>query len=341
VSWEGRGIVPSAVAVYPVPDPKRGVTVAIAGPEGAQAVIRDGIGVIDSAAASPAGVRLFAQSVEGAVSALVGGSVATATRRDSLDLRPLLVLGRASWETKFVVAALEERGWKVDARMSVAPGIDVTRGSPAVPDTARYSAVIAVDSSARSMGAAIARYVRAGGGAVIAGSAARVPALAALLPGVPGAEIAERPAARGDSASRVQLALSPITRLTNDAVSIERRAEHVAVAARRVGRGRVLQVGYADTWKWRLTGATEPVAEHRQWWSRAVSAVAFAPAHPLPRDGDVDPAPMARLVGTLGPPSEAVDTVATSRFPLDSWLFGLCLAALLAEWSSRRSRTAA
>ena len=341
VSWEGRRIVPTAVAVYPVPDPRHPVAIALAGPEGARATVQDAIGTIDTVGTSPSGVRIFAQSVEGAVSALVDGTVATAARRDSLEIRPLLVLGSASWETKFVIAALEERGWRVDARVQVAPGVEVTRGTPSAPDTARYSAVIVVDSSAASQGAAIARFVRAGGGAVIAGTAVRVPALRALLPGAPGAVVPERPATRGDSAARLQLALTPVVGLRDDAVSLEQRAGHVAVAARRVGRGRVLQVGYADTWKWRLAGDAEPVDEHRRWWARAVSAVAFSPAHALPAGDPLDPAPMTSLVDALGMPGGAADAPPADRPDVDAWLFALCLATLLGEWSSRRLRAAA
>ena len=84
--------------------------------------------------------------------------------RDSLALKPVLVLGAAGWESKFTIAALEERGWRVASRVRVAPNVDVTQGPLGAIDTARYSAVIALDSTAASSATAIARYAREGGG---------------------------------------------------------------------------------------------------------------------------------------------------------------------------------
>jgi hypothetical protein len=78
-----------------------------------------------------------------------------------------------SWETKFVVRSLEERGWKVDARLALGPHHAVTQGLGAGLDTAHYAAVLAMDSGARGEAEGIQRYARDGGGVIIAGSAAR------------------------------------------------------------------------------------------------------------------------------------------------------------------------
>src|SRR5438034_1064430 len=89
--------------------------------------------------------------------ALARWSTVAAPVRDTLGLRRLLVLGQAQWETKFTIAALEERGWQVDAHIVVSPKGkgDVRQGDIGVIDTARYSAVLAVDTTAARYGARI------------------------------------------------------------------------------------------------------------------------------------------------------------------------------------------
>ena len=274
---------------------------------------------------------------------MTASCAATAALRDSLVLRRLLVLGTAGWETKFTIAALEERGWQVDARVHVAPGVDVVQGRDLMPDTARHAAVIALDGSAARAATAIVNYVRAGGGLVVAGGAADIAAFAALLPGRPGPAVAGRPFAATDTAPRASLAGRSITRLADGAVPIERRGEQVVVAARRIGAGRVVQVGYDDSWRWRLAGEDEPVVAHRAWWARVVAAAAYAPAIALPVAATV-PAPYASLVSALGAPSGSVvagqvDDLA--GIPWSAILFGAALVALLAEWAMRRIRGAA
>jgi hypothetical protein len=312
--------------------------VAAAAPRGSRVVIGDDLGPIDTIVAAGSWGRLFVPAIDGTVSAGVGAGIARATRVDSLELRPLLVLGRAGWETKFVVAALEERGWTVESRVPVSPFAEIAQGARGPIDTSRYSAVVAIDTTAAPHASTIARYVRSGGGVIIAGSAAHIPALAALRAGQPGARIPERPAAAGDTTARATLALTPITRLAADAIPLEWRGEHVAVAARRVGRGRVLQVGYDDTWRWRLTGAEDPVAAHREWWARAVSGVAYAPAHRLSAYADLDPVPLTNLVAALGLPDTTPRECSGTRGSTVPLLFAICIVALLAEWGSRRWR---
>jgi hypothetical protein len=90
------------------------------------------------------------------------------------------VIGTVSWETKFVIRSLEERGWTVDTRLVLDPHHAVTQGRVSPLDTARYAAVLGLDSGARSSAASIERFAKQGGGVIVAGSAARV--LGSLTP---------------------------------------------------------------------------------------------------------------------------------------------------------------
>src|SRR6185503_15174723 len=113
-------------------------------------------------------------------------ATASTIPRDSVMLHKVLVIGDAGWESKFVVAALEEAGWKVDAFIRVAPTVDVTQGSAAVIDTARYSAVVALDGAASPYASRIIEFARTGGGVVLAPPAASLDAMAALRAGAVG-----------------------------------------------------------------------------------------------------------------------------------------------------------
>jgi hypothetical protein len=264
---------------------------------------------------------------------------------DARTLRTVVVLGRAGWEAKFVAAALEERGWRVTVRMQVAPGIAVGSASPAL-DTARVGAAIALDSTAASEAAAIARYVRAGGGLVLGAEAARLPAFAALTAGRAGATVrtAASYAAAVAPVTQQTLAIAPLNAIRPDAVVLERRDADVVLAARRVDAGRVVQLGYDETWRWRLAGGDESPEAHRRWWSELVGSVAYAPS----ADGAApalanEPAPRAALVAALGEAS-AAPTGASASPPFDpsrSLLVYIGVALLLcAEWASRRLRGA-
>jgi uncharacterized membrane protein len=120
------------------------------------------------------------------------------------------------------------------------------------------------------------------------------------------------------------------------------------VAARRVGAGRVIQIGYEDLWRWRMQGEEGAVRDHRLWWSRMVGAAA---ATDRAADGPVSPtrasleapssAPLAELVQALGPAVDADAPSSDSPTPLAPWLGVLILGALLGEWASRRARGAA
>jgi len=344
MSWEGGSLRPSAVAVEPVPDPKHKVRIWVAAPAKSMVSLSDALGGIDSVDVETGGAVLTVPGVEGDVGATVNGTKATTVQRDSLTIKPVLVLGVASWEPKFIMASLEEYGWKVDSRFSISPKSgDVVQNvvpSAVQIDTSKYAAVIAVDSSAQRYAGQIAEYVRKGGGFIATGDAAALPAFAELMPGHPGTASQEHDFDLDSVTPRTAISLAAISQLKPNAVPIEMRAHEVAVAARRVGQGRVLQVGYLDTWRWRMGGIEKSIDPYRNWWATMVSSIAYAPRHPIANSSPVEPTPMASLVSILGTPT-------SQKPPSGSFLddprllpalFGLLMFAFLVEWGSRRLR---
>jgi hypothetical protein len=306
VSWSAAAAAPTAVAVEPPATPRGGPRVRVAAPAGSRVALVDAAGPLAAIELRGAGgSAVLPTSAVGAVDATVGAVVARASLADSVALRRVLVVGRAGWEAKFVVAALQDEGWGVDARTAVAPGIAVTQGSVASIDTARYAAAVVLDSSAAAYAGRLARFTREGGGIVIAGEAAGLRALAPLAPGAPAPAAAGVAGALVSAAPRRGLTLRPITRLKVDAIPLEQRGDAVAVAARRAGAGRVMQLGYDETWRWRMLGGDGSVAAHRQWWSDVVGSVAYTPARRPAPAGDAPVVPTADVGATLpvgGPP---------------------------------------
>jgi hypothetical protein len=248
--------------------------------------------------------------------------------------RAVLVVGDAGWEAKFVASALEERGWKVVTRFAVAPGVDVRAAEQPQIDTAHLSAIIAIDSSIAALGPSVQRFVEQGGGLVLAGSSANTRTVSSLAPGTVGPRI-RRTVAANDTIGLGTTGFFPVASVREDAVAIDRRSAGVAVAARRVGAGRVVQIGYDDSWRWRMAGATGSEAAHREWWSRVVSSIAYAPGTFAGQPRSFD-APVAMLFGRLGPPRPAP---APSRANIDPRiLLAIMLVLLLVEWTSRRLR---
>lgn len=329
-----------AVVAEPVAGPGGAVRVRVAaGDSAGRVAVTDAAGPIDSVASASGAILELADAV-GVLRAASATFAASTAPRDSVILRPVLVVGTAGWESKFVVAALEEAGWQVAARLRVAPRIEVTQPPLGVVDTARYSAVVALDSTAAPLARSIASFVQAGGGVVLAGAAARLPALSPIAPGAAADRLAGVAGATRGEAPRTGLSVFTLASLRAGAVALERRGDAVAVAARRVGAGRVVHAGYEDTWRWRMTGADDAAAAHRAWWSRLVSSVAYAPLAPL-SPGMLDEAPVASLIAALGPPA-AVGEVppAGDGDRWTRWYFAILLASLLSEWGSRRLRGA-
>lgn len=345
-TWSGAAPAPSALAVEPVADPERPSRLWVASPDGASIVLGDAMGVLDSVGAVRGGAQLTVPQLEGVARAEVGTgarrAAATAVERDSLLLRPILLLGQARWEAKFTLAALEEHGWKVDARLAVAPSGDARQGAARVTiDTAHYAAVIALDSVAARYADQIARYVRSGGGLVAAGDGASLRALAPLLPAVATPPTLPGTFAADTARPRTALALAALRDIEPGAIALERRGTSIAAAAWRVGEGRVVQLGYHDIWRWRMAGVEpDPRRAHRAWWGAVVSSVAYSPRVPRAVIEEVEPTPLVSLLAALGPPSEMqrrlVDLIDDPRVP--GVLFGVLLGALLLEWGSRRLR---
>lgn len=343
VTWSGD-LPPVMIAAQPVASPTGGTRLFAAAPSGSSVVLSDDVGAIDTVRAQTAGATLALASTVGQLTARVNGSVASAVQRDSLSLHRVLVIGNAGWESKFVVAALEEDGWKVDAFIRVAPGVDVTQGSGAVIDTSRYSAVVALDGGAAPYANRIAEFARRGGGVVLGPQAASLDAMAPLRAGAVGRAASDsRSIQASGSVSLATLPLAPITSLRSDAIPLDRRAGAVAIAVRRIGAGRALQLGYEDTWRWRMSGGDGAVDAHRTWWADLVTSVAHAPRVPRAAiAGPTDEAPMTGLVAAIGPGARAgaASILSGPSTGWTAWLLALVPLGLIGEVASRRLRGA-
>ncbi len=343
IGWHiDSALAHTALVVDPVPDPARPVAVAVAARGHARTILRDGDFDADTLLwpgrdAPPRG-RMMPRPV-----ATLTADGASALLRDSLVLRPVVVAGRASWEARFVIAALEEEGWRVLRRIVVAPGAVAQQDASPPLDTANYAAVILLDSTAAPLAPAAARFAARGGGVVVAGTAARIRALAPLLAARIGsrqrAPLFEAVKAPASAASGGYWPLAPLP----GAVPLERVGSAVTVAARVVGGagGRLVQVGYDESWRWRLEGADDAPLAHRRWWSRVVAGAARAPLVALAGLPATSPAPLAELHEALGAPSpERPDErrLGGRARPDLRVLFGAILLLLLAEWGSRRLR---
>jgi len=340
VTWSGD-IAPLMIEAQPVASPSGGTKVLVAAPTGS-VVVNDDVGPIDTLRAQSAGAMLSLSASQDRLTARVKGSAASTSTADSLTLHRVLVIADAGWESKFAIAALEEEGWKVDASIRVAPGVNVTQGSVAVIDTSRYSAVVALDGTSSQYAGRMLAFAQMGGGVVLASEAASLDAMAPLRAGAVGRAEA-RPASGGGSISLATVGLAPITSLRSDAVVVERRGGSNALAARRIGAGRVLQSGYEDAWRLRTGGGDNAVRDHRQLWSGLVSRVAYAPrATRLAVTANEDQAPMVGLVAALGPKalSRPTTNLPGGQSGAMFLLFSLLALALIGEVASRRLRGA-
>ena len=302
-------------------------------------VLTDTLGVIDTVSLRDGGATATLTPARGLGFIARGAHIPlVVAARDTLPWRAL-VLARAGWEAKFVMAALEEQGWTVSARLAVAPGVDVTQGAPRELDRSgfkleQFDVVVVLDSGLITPdAAAITKFVRGGGGLVLAGEGAL--ALRSIAPAVPAGLPTRAP--RGDAVvMRESLPLRALTSVRADAVLLETRGRAAAVAARVEGNGRVVQLGYDDTWRWRMQGGATAVADHRAFWARALSGAApDRGTLPLAPEG----APRARLVDAWGPMTAS--PAGSRRGSGTRWLWPLLAMLLVAEWMSRRTRGAA
>lgn len=357
VSWTdstaNRGAI--AVEVQSLIDPRGGYALRVAAPTGANIALRDSLGLIDSVQTNLGGALANVGRVAGAVRAVGAASSAAAVAPPPATLRRILLYAEPGWEAKFTMAALEERGWTVEARYSIGKNVAVTQGAPVNPDTARYAAVVALDSSALSHVAVIRRYAATGGGVVLAGAATTLREFGDLLPARASGRLAGVPGALETPTPMLGLASRPLLP-DSSAVVLEHSsrkggAKTATVVARRFGAGRVAAVAYDGIWEWRMAGPDGSVDAHRQWWSRIVSAVAFAPEQvsdkqglPLQwqKDEPGSVAPYADTRARLGDPV-AMPVVRASPERSKPWellLVAIAIGSLLAEWASRRLRGA-
>jgi hypothetical protein len=355
VRWSGQ-LPPVMIEAQPVAAPTGGTRVFVAAPRGSSLVLSDEIGAIDTLHPENSGASATLGTASGRISVHAKSSLASTSQSDSLVLHKVLVIGAAGWESKFVIAALEEEGWKVDASIRLAPGVDVTQGWAPVIDTSRYSAVIALDSSASTYANRIGDFVRNGGGVVLEPEAASLDAFAPLRAGNESrTPSGGTPTQATAPVTLATLELDPITSLRDDGVPLETRGRAVSTAARRIGAGRALQIGYEDSWRWRMNGGEDGMRDHRRWWTNLVSSVAYAPRVPrasaaitaanstklTSRTVD-DAAPFSDLVASVGPSTStglmsSLDQNGNSMV----WLFVILATALIAEVASRRLRGAA
>ncbi len=340
VRWRGE-VPPLGLSVERVREPDAPVRVLLAAHQGAALSLSDSAGALDTVRAARGGATVEAGEVVGPVRARLGAFVATAGAPRATDRRDVLVLGRAGWESKFVQAALGEAGWRIRARLPAAPGVAVADPGLLPIDTARYDVVVALDSTAADLAPGIARFVRAGGGLVAAGGATTLDDLRLLVPARAGARRPGRILLDADSMTRADLPLRPLVAVREDAVPLERQSAGLASAVRRAGAGRVLALGYDESWRWRMLGGASGPAAHRAWWSRTVGLVAPEREPERRPAAPDDAAPLAALVATLGPPAPAAAApVDAGGDALPLALLVLLAAALLAETASRRFRGA-
>ncbi len=342
VRWTMELIHPVVIVADHIADPRGGVDVRVWRGGVHPAVITDGAGELARLEPLAGTSGVLARAVVRDVEVHLPGQHARATTPDSLRLGAVLVLGRAGWEARFLLRTLEELGWSVDARLAVAPGVVVTQGQPAAPDTARHAVVVVLDSTAARDAAALQRYVGAGGGLVLVGEGTRIGALSLLAPGGSGSREGGAVEPLPQDVPRLGLALYPVQPSHADAVVLERHGgrDLVAVAARRVGAGRVVQAGYDESWRLRMEGGEQGPEAHREWWARLLAAAAYAPSTMREPASLGEPAPLASLIDAIGPPSTPVgDRSRPWRLP-SRQLFLAGLVLLLVEWASRRLRGA-
>ena len=345
-----RMLTPVAVSAEAEWRASGGARVLAVGSDSVTAVLSDAAGVIESTTFSPAGIQSRTGPLQGVLHVDVRSaraSVAPLIARAPQSAR-VLVLGDATWESRFLIAALEEGGWPVDAAVSLSPKVTVTQGSTRVPNRDRHSIVVVLPGATSSAMAALPEFVRSGGGLVIVGAAARSVNLSSLRAGAPGAMMKGEAGAEAGTEPRHGLDLIPVAALADGGVALESRDGRIAVAARRVGAGRVVQIGYDNSWLWRMGGNDDAPIAHRRWWTAILSGVVrqSAPVSTMRLDPEHDTlsaAPIAALARDVGLPvvrASSVDTMSRSFIASfdPRWLLGLAVLSLVATWLLRRWR---
>ena len=356
-----------AVAAYAPLSPTRAATALAASGANDAIVMSDDGGILDSldisrasAARPSATLRLRVASLAASASARVwhDGRLLAVTRASPDALAAvgrIRLYAQPGWEAKFVSAALEEAGWRVDAAYLISPKAAMVRvGRPAPLDTATYAAAVVLDSNAVSA-RDLMRYVSQGGGVVIAGNAMRDGSLGALTAAaieddraaIAGALVTDAPR-RGVPAFHL--------RLRGEATIVEQEGAEPTIVLARRDVGRVMAVGYRESWHWRMEGRDDAADAFRSWWSGLVAGVAYRGTGATARSSRTtlgwpgDAAPIADMIARLGVAENIDASQSTSygqqRGPrgamLLSWLFVvLVVGSLVVEWAMRRLRGAA
>lgn len=335
VTWSGE-LAPLVAMAEPLREPGRRWRIAAVGT--APLLLQDSLGLVDSLEAAAA---ITLEPTRGAAQLVQSVSRAEVAATATAEPRGVAVLGRVGWEPRFIITALEEAGWRVDARLALGRERDVRQGD-AMPRLDRHDVVIVTDSAtARANVTSLLQFVRGGGGLILAGEAAatQAPALRAIVAAtVRGLEDPETRSFEGHEPTHA-LPLYALAALRRDANVLEDREGTPSIAARRLEAGRVMQVGYAETWRWRMEGEGRSVEEHRAYWSRLAGLVARGVPRPVPAIADAkSAAPQASLVQAVGPAVTAPPARGGEGPPFPLWLGPIILLALLAEWGSRRRR---
>ena len=343
-------------------DPRGGIVLRAAAPAGAALAFRDSLGLLDSVHARRGGAAISVGRVAGSVTVASGGVRAQTVSPTPVVVRRILLIGEASWEAKFTSAALEEQGWSVDARYALGKNVVVVQGAPHEPDTARYAAVIVLDSAALPHVAAIRRYAQSGGGVLIAGAATTLREFGELLPARTRTQQAGVPGGLGTPTPQLAFPWRPLVPDSNALViarSLHAKpggADGATIVAKRFGAGRVIEVAFSDVWEWRMAGPEGSVDAHRRWWSNLVSMVAYAPeataAGASSRsardsreclDGPGNAAPYADMIARFGNSAPMPLALKSDRDPgrvRQQLLLVVAVVTLLLEWASRRLRGA-
>ena len=225
VRWHGNPPTLAIEAVR-VREPDERTRLLIAGNDGVPLVLVDSAGLLDSIRGRSV-ATVDVASVVGAVRAEQGRFAARAVVGSSDPRRAVLVLGRADWESKFVMSALSEAGWLVRASIPTAPGVTVRDDGLLPIDTTRYDVVVALDSSAVDLASAIARFVEQGGGLIADGSALDLAPFRALAPARAGQRLPGRILLADDSVTPRELPFRPLATARPDAVTCRQRAHPV------------------------------------------------------------------------------------------------------------------
>lgn len=234
-------------------------------------------------------------------------AVAGAWIADPAPLRVLVAAGPPSWESRFVVRALEETGVEVELIQPLGHGLELGDGRRALPSSPaaldEYDAVLVLDgadATPAQLGALREYASREGGGVLLVGTSGT----AAL--GIGGVGTASE--VGGDEirwslppelvplpAADVRIATLPLASLAPGVYGGATGSAGELFALRPLGRGRVASLGLLDTWRWRMQAGE--LTEHREFWRSIAEWLA----------GGIRGATRVRIEAPIGPVGHPVE----------------------------------